>query len=103
MAIFLGALVDILTACFAWLVRALIAAAPFLIARVVAAIGLAIVTNEFLVDPLLGLVKTTLSGAPALALTVVHAAGFDQAIVTIFAAYTIRTASKFALLKKAAA
>ena len=87
----------------AWLLRGLVAIAPYAVAKIAAGLGLAYVTNHFLLQPLLDLIHTSISNISAQkALDVIHAVGFDIAINAIFAAGVIKQASKISIIKKAA-
>src|ERR1700722_14490960 len=83
-----------------WLVRGVVAVAPYWVAKITAGLGLALVTNQFVVDPLLNLVKSQMMGFSGVADDVIHATGFDVAVSMVFAAYSIRQAARIAIARQ---
>ena len=75
--------------------------APYWLAKITAGVGVALVTNQFVVDPLLNLVKSQMGGFSGVAADVIHATGFDLAVSMVFAAYAIRQGARIAIAKAA--
>lgn len=93
----------ILRSALAWMLRGLAAYVPIFIIKALSVFGLAFVANEFIVGPILGVIQSSLAGAPAFMLECLAAMGFDKAITIMLSAHVVAMSGRLALRRRAAA
>jgi len=96
MAVFSSAILEGLRGFADWVVKA---KTGLFVGRLLSAIGLGLVANKFIYDPLIQQAQQYWSMVPAMAATWIHALGIDTAVSLVLSAYGSRNASRIFLRK----